>query len=104
MGGGQSAVKAVVEQDTYIKDTETTQRLVASAFNKCVRPVEGSDEVFGSAELTADEKRCINEYVSMYSFYCRGAYRRFMDSYNQLQMKQQEQAMAMQGGGGGGAH
>jgi hypothetical protein len=99
-------LRNVVELDTYLKDTETTQGLVARAFNKCVESVEGSEHVFGSAELTEQERRCITEYVSLYSFYCRGGYRRFMDLYNQMQMKQQEQAMAMQQrmGGGGGGH
>ncbi len=93
MGGANSTTKNVVELDTYLKDTETTQRLIANAFNKCVESND-TDTVFGSAELTADEKRCVNEYVAMYSFYCRGAYRRFMELYHDMQMKQHQAQMA----------
>ena len=96
MGNSSSAgvVRGYVELDTYRKDIETTQQVIAHAFAKCVVPLEDQSNPFGSAELTADERRCVTEYMHLYSQYSRAAFGHFMGHYDKHQRQMYEKEAA----------
>ena len=93
MGGSNSALKTTIELETFYKDSTNTQKMIGDAFKKCVLPVPGEPATFDSAKLSDDEKKCVQEYVALYSHYCRGGYRKYMDLYNQHQQQMYEREM-----------
>lgn len=99
MGGSNSSLKNTIELDTFNKDSSNTQKMIADAFNKCVEDVPGEAAKFDSAKLSDAERKCLQEYVVLYSHYCRGAYKKFMDLYNQHQQVMYEREMSGHGSG-----
>lgn len=101
MGGSSSALKNTIELDTFSKDSANTQKMIGDAFNKCIEDVPGEPAKFDEAKLSDSERKCLQEYIALYSHYCRGGYKKFMDLYNQHQQLMYEREMSGQGGGGG---
>ena len=93
MGGGNSTLKTTIEIETFYKDTSNTQKMISDAFNKCVENVPGESATFDNAQLSESERKCVYEYVTLYSHYCRGAYKKYMELYNQHQQLQYEREM-----------
>ena len=93
MGGSNSALKTTIELETFYKDSTNTQKMISDAFKKCIVAVPGEPATFDGPKLSDDERKCVQEYVALYSHYCRGGYKKYMDLYNQHQQQMYEREM-----------
>jgi hypothetical protein len=101
MGGSQSGLASHIELDTLRKDLELTQRLVTSAFNKCVeKRGPAGTEVLSEPNLTDEEVRCVNEYAKMYMRFARnvqGQHVKFFTQHQEAMFKKQQAMMEKAG-------
>lgn len=67
-----------VSCDTFRKDADCQERVVARAFRKCVDTNSISEH-----SLTPGERTCIEEYVLLYTQFVRGTLKEFQPLYEQ---------------------